>query len=218
MAINMITLSELEAVLLDLDGTLVFTPFEYRKRIVKKSLKDVGINSCSREDVDSFWYGTERARIITDRFGIEKPGLYWRAYCKHDTAEARKQFARPYDDSGYVLELRQRGIKTAIVTGAPPHIADVEINMLGKENFDAVVVASPLNGRKPKPNPECIEECLGMLGVGKEKAVYVGNAEEDVITANNAGIPCIIVDRKECKLEFKEAKPLYVISSLYEMR
>ena len=213
----MIRLADLDAVLFDLDGTLIYTPYEYRQIIVSKVLEDMEIKTCCMEDINMFWYGTDRSGIIKKHFGV-KPGLFWESYREHDTVELRKQFVRPYDDVDYIHELRKRGIKTAIVTGAPPNIADMEIEILGRDNFDAVVIASPLNGRQPKPNPECIEECLGILNVKKSKAVYVGNAEEDIMAANNAGLPGILIDRGEFPYDFTKIKPLFIIDSLYKLR
>jgi len=206
-----------KAVIFDLDGTLVGTDSECRKIIVGKTLRELGIASYDSTHVDRFWFGAKREEIIRECFGVEAE-LFWKAYRPHDTIDLRKKFTNPYKDIDFIQELRRKGIKVGIVTGAPPHVAEHEISLIGEGNFDSIVIASALGGKKPKPHPEGILECLAELGVSKEDAVYIGNAEEDVITADNAGIPCIIVDRKEHKLEFKEAKPLCVISSLYELR
>ena len=49
-------------------------------------------------------------------------------------------------------ELREKGYKTGIVT-APVHIPNLEIEMPGREDFDASVIANIPDGIKPKPHP-----------------------------------------------------------------
>ena len=38
-----------------------------------------------------------------------------------------------------------------------------------------------------------MNEALGLLGVDKEDAVYVGDSDVDIMTARNSGLPCISV-------------------------
>ena len=107
------------------------------------------------------------------------------------------KFTEPYGDVNIVGQIKEKGIKIGIVTGAPSHIMDLEIGMLGEENFDAVVSAHTINGITPKPHPHGLEECLNLLDISKDKAMYVGNADEDILTARNAGVFDVLIDRKE---------------------
>ena len=202
------------AVIFDLDGTLVHTTPEYRYQIVGQTLKDFGATS-SNQNIDRFWFETRRDQIIKENFGLE-PEQFWKTYRKYDTTELRKQLTKVYDDVNYVQELKMAGCKTGIVTGAPLPIAMLEIDMLGKENFDAIVVAHRLNGFMPKPHPQGLESCLELLGVNKSKAVYVGNADEDVETAKNAHVFDVLLLRGE--YEFQDIKSSMKIYSLYELR
>ena len=203
-----------KAVIFDLDGTLVHTTPEYRYQIVGQTLKDLGTTS-SDYNIDRFWFESRRDSIIKEHFGLE-PELFWKNYYTHDTIELRKQFTKLYDDVDFIQELRQNSYKTGIVTGAPVHIAFLEIGMLGKENFDAVIIAHTLNGIKPKPHPHGLEECLNLLGVQKNEAIYVGNADEDVATARNAQVFDVLLVRGEH--EFPDINPSLRIHSLYDLR
>ena len=42
-----------------------------------------------------------------------------------------------------------------------------------------------------KPAPDMIYK--GMKAIGVEKCIYVGDSEVDILTANNAGVPCLSV-------------------------
>ena len=46
---------------------------------------------------------------------------------------------------------------------------------------------------RKKPAPDTVEEALRVLGADKEKAVYVGDSDVDILTASNSGMPCISV-------------------------
>jgi len=203
-----------KAVVFDLDGTLVHTTPEYRYKIVEQTLKDLGATS-SHHHIDRFWFEARRDAIIQEHFGLE-PKQFWETYRKHDTTELRKQFTKLYDDVSFIKELRQNGYKTGIVTGAPLHIASLEIEMLGREDFDAVIVANSSGGFKPKPHPQGLEECMNLLGVKKQETIYVGNADEDVATAKNAQVFGVLLVRGEH--EFPDISPSLRIHSLYELR
>ena len=44
-----------------------------------------------------------------------------------------------------------------------------------------------------KPAPDTVLRALAELGVSREGAVYVGDSDVDILTARNAGIPCLSV-------------------------
>jgi beta-phosphoglucomutase-like phosphatase (HAD superfamily) len=203
-----------KAVLFDLDGTLVHTIPEHRYQTVGQALKDLGV-ATSNKIIDKLWFGARRDEAIKEYFGLE-PELFWTTFRRYDTIEKRREFTKPYDDIGFIGELRQRGYKTGIVTGAPRHIASLEIGMIGEKNFDAIILAQSLNGFKPKPHPEGLLECLKLLGVNNNEAIYVGNADEDIETAINAKVFDVLIERGEC--EFPNINPSLRIHSLYGLK
>lgn len=48
-------------------------------------------------------------------------------------------------------------------------------------------------GIPKKPAPDMVKVALAQLGVSASEAVYVGDSEVDLLTAANAGLPCISV-------------------------
>ena len=203
-----------EAVLFDLDGTLVHTTSEYRYLIVGDTLRDLG-KEPDEKSIDKFWFEAIRDDIIRECFGLE-PEVFWKTYDTYDTMEVRAKFTEPYDDIGFVQELRQKGCKTAIVTGAPQRIVTLELGMLGEQNFDAVVIAHAATEITPKPHPHGLIECLRLLEVDRSKAMYVGNADEDVEAARNAQMLDVLLARGEH--EFPGISPSVKIRSLYDLR
>jgi len=203
-----------KAVIFDLDGTLVCTLPEYRYRIVGKTLADLGATA-TPHDIDRFWFESRRNELIRTLFGVD-PGAFWNIFRMYDAPELRKQFTRPYDDVSFLPELRRHGCKTGIVTGSPVSIASLEIEMLGKDLFDAIVIAQASNGIQPKPHPHGLEECLNLLAVEHDRALYIGNADEDILTARNAHVFDVFLARGEH--EFPDVTPSLRIRSLFELR
>lgn len=203
-----------KAVIFDLDGTLVHTAPECRYTIVGNTLNELGITA-PNEAIDMFWFRSGRSSIIRENFRVE-PDEFWKSYEKYDTVELRRAFTKLYDDVGFINEIRKKDYKTGIVTGAPAHIASLEIEILGGGKFDAIVIARSSNGISPKPHQHGLEECLRLLGASKKEAVYVGNADEDILTARNAGVFDILLDRGEHA--FPGIKPSLTIHTLYDLR
>ena len=48
-------------------------------------------------------------------------------------------------------------------------------------------------GISRKPAPDTVNEALRRLGAERRTAVYVGDSDVDILTARNAGLPCISV-------------------------
>jgi phosphoglycolate phosphatase-like HAD superfamily hydrolase len=202
------------AAIFDLDGTLVHSTPEYRYQIVGATLRDLG-RVFRKQHVDRFWFEARRDEIIKECFGVD-PKTFWRVYKKYDITATRKKFTKPYLDVGFICELKQNSIKLGIATGAPHHILDFELELLGKNNFETAITTHASKIIKAKPHPQSIEMCLDALSVTQDQAMYVGNADEDFQAAKNAGVLDVLVMRGE--YDFQNINPSLRISSLYELR
>ena len=200
-----------EAIVFDLDGTLIHTAPEYRYIIVGNTLKDLGV-SASNKKIDKFWFEKERNKIIKNEFGVKEPQRFWEKYDIYEKTDLRKNFVKAYEDINFNKELKNRGYKLGIVTSAAEHIVDIELELIGKKYFDAVIMARSSNGIIPKPHPQGLLKCLDELKVNPEKSIYVGNAEEDLICAEKANVLGVIILRNEYK--FKNINSCFTISSL----
>ena len=98
----------------------------------------------------------------------------------------------PYLGVMEMLEsLRSRGKKVAVVSNK----FYAATQALCKHFFgDLVDVAiGEREGIRKKPAPDTVNEALAQMNVGKERAVYIGDSDVDIMTANNCGMPCISV-------------------------
>ena len=101
-------------------------------------------------------------------------------------------FTKPYEGIVDLLStLRQKGIKTAVVSNK----TDYAVQDLCVKYFDGLFdcVVGVREGLEKKPSPEPINLVLDTLGIDKSKAVYIGDSEVDIQTAENAGMDCISV-------------------------
>ncbi|MDP3027405.1 MAG: HAD family hydrolase [Nanoarchaeota archaeon] len=216
-------IKKLEAVIFDLDGTLVHTKPEYRHEVVGSTLVELkrgylkkDIDNLNKE-IDDFWFGSEdaRARIITEKWGLDPEGEFWPTFRKYDTIELRKEHTQPYPDVGILSELKDRGTKTGIVTSAPEHILNLEIGMLNHK-FDAVLRAQLDLGFQKKPHQQALLRCFDLLGVSKDRGCYVGNSPEDMLMAKNTGTPGMLVLRGE--YDYGEVESDLAIYSLQPLK
>ena len=207
-----------EAVMFDLDGTLVRTPIWYRRIVVNETLHGLKARAVSDRLVDEFWFGCDRNGTIRDYFRVE-PEDFWPVYKTHDTPSGREIWTTPYNDVGpFMNYLKTEGFKTGVVTGTPQHIADVEVDIVGRHFFDAVVAAHHSNGYKHKPDPDGIEACMRMLEVPPENAIYIGNGLEDVVGAQKAKVLDVFLYRGEYMPRFDEVEPSETFVSLDDIR
>ncbi len=99
---------------------------------------------------------------------------------------------KPYEGIDEMLaELKRRGKNIAVVSNK---FYDATRQLCHHFFPDTVAVAiGEREGISKKPAPDTVIAALEELGVSAEGAVYVGDSEVDVQTAQNCGIPCISV-------------------------
>ena len=95
-----------------------------------------------------------------------------------------RELIKPFDDTVSTLSnLRDMGIKLAVLSNRETPRRVLEREGLDKY-FDEIVGAREPYGVLPyKPNPAMMNELLKHLKISKSEAVYVGDADLDIITA-----------------------------------
>lgn len=101
-------------------------------------------------------------------------------------------FTQPYDGVMAMLQtLREQGKKIAVVSNK----YDAATRYLCERYFcnliDVAIGESETIARKP--SADGVKEALRQLGVEASDAVYIGDSDVDILTARNAGVPCISV-------------------------
>ena len=210
----------MKAVMFDLDGTLVFQTKEYILNTVGKTISELGLKT-DENFVNDFWYchGSNRDKIIENRLGIEYM-KFWRVFWRHDVPEERVKHTGVYDDVIALGNLRKKGVKLGIVTGALTKVANAEISKILSRvkdcKFDYIVSNNPDAGIRQKPYPDTLLICLKGLKMENSNALYVGNSYEDVEAAIRAQVKPVVVLREPVR-RMKYDSSVKVISSLHEI-
>ena len=175
-------------ILFDLDGTLLST-LEDLADAVNYVLKQYGCPERSLEEVRQF-VGNGALRLIE----LALPGkendppaqdvladyqVYYRAHSQVKT--------RPYDGILEALEKISQRYPIAVVSNKP----DGAVKPLCKDYFGDIYALGESSDCPRKPAPDMVFKAMAQIGV--DTCVYVGDSDVDVITAQNAGVPCLSV-------------------------
>ena len=177
----------------DLDGTLLST-LDDLAASCNYALRTNAMPERTTEDVRRFvGNGVKKLmeRAIPDGLNnplFEKTFADFRQHYMHHNLDS----TQPYDGVMEMLRsLKQRGKHIAVVSNK----FYAATQSLCKHFFgDLVEVAiGEREDIRKKPAPDTVNEALRQMGVTKEKAVYIGDSDVDVMTAKNSGMPCISV-------------------------
>ena len=174
------------AVLFDLDGTLLDT-LDDLAASVNAALAAFSLPMRTREEVRRFvGNGAERLiRLALPGEETDPPAeevlkvfrTHYNAHCLDRT--------RPYD--GILEALRQLHMPAAIVSNKP----DSAVKPLCARFFPGVPAFGETADCPRKPAPDMLFR--GLEALGADRCVYVGDSEVDILTARNAGMPCLSV-------------------------
>ena len=100
---------------------------------------------------------------------------------------------RPYEGIPEVLrQLRSRGCRLAVVSNKMM-AATQELCRHFFPEIEVAIGENEAEGIRRKPAPDTVLAALQQLGVSQEQAVYVGDSDVDILTAQASGLPCISV-------------------------
>ena len=175
-------------ILFDLDGTLLDSLGDLH-RCTNYVLRQYGCPERSVEEIRRF-VGNGARRLVEQAL----PGLdtdpspeqvladymvYYQENCKDTT--------RPYPGITEALTQLGKDYPMAVVSNKP-HEAVAE---LCRMFFPGVYGLGTLPDCPRKPAPDMLQKAMQQIGV--ERCIYVGDSEVDVLTAKNAGVPCLSV-------------------------
>lgn len=176
------------AVLFDLDGTLLNT-LDDLADAVNVTLAQFGCPERSIEEVRQFvGNGAERLIRLALPGNTDDPDVpAVLAWFKDYYAAHAQVKTRPYDGVLEALEEVKKEFPVAIVSNKP----DGAVKLLCKQYFGDVYALGESSRCPRKPAPDMVRKA--MSAIGAERCIYVGDSEVDVLTAQNAGVPCLSV-------------------------
>lgn len=177
----------------DLDGTILDT-LQDLTNSVNYALKKSGYPERTVEEVRNF-VGNGILRLIklavpsgTTEKDTEVVFNDFKLHYKQNS----NVFTKPYNGITEVIKkIRSNGIKTAVVSNK----ADFAVQDLCKEYFPNLFdyAVGEKEGVLKKPAPDSVNTVLKTLGFKKTEAVYIGDSDVDIATAENANLDCITV-------------------------
>lgn len=183
----------IRSILFDLDGTLLDT-LDDLANSVNYALRTHHLPERSHTEIRSF-LGNGIRNLMLDAVGrgmsdeaFEPVFQTFRTYYVKHCLDKSKPFAGIID---LLKALQQRGITIAVVSNKL-HPAVVELNERFFKDYITSAVGESATVRR-KPNPDAVLAALSELGCSKDEAVYVGDSEVDLHTAQNAGMQCMLV-------------------------
>lgn len=177
-----------EAVLFDLDGTLVDTLPDITW-CLNQVLLEHGCPALSAQTVRGYIGGGVTAMIeqLATQFGIaDAPALHQRYVTLYQNNLV--QFSRPFSGVLALLEgCRQLQVPLAIVTNKAEEMAQQVADALLPQNTFGTILGHRA-GRALKPQPEVAWEAARRLSVDPQRCLFVGDTEIDLKTARAAGM------------------------------
>lgn len=175
------------AILFDLDGTLLDTLGDLHAA-TNAVLRSFGYPERTMDEVRRFV--GNGARVLIQQAVPEGEAhrvdevlaafqTYYAAHCDILT--------RPYPGIPELLSKLGEKYPLAVVSNKP----DRAVKELAKIYFPALYARGESADCPRKPAPDMVR--MAMQALGAENCIYVGDSEVDVLTAKNAGVPCLSV-------------------------
>jgi phosphoglycolate phosphatase len=217
--------TSLEAVIFDLDGTLLDS-IGFYFNIVRFTLDRLGFPQVSIDVIREAATdgGFEWERVLPKSAAMNQPGLLAQIQLIADEVY-RPMFeieAKPIPGmKGVVDDLVAAGIKLGIVTSTPRENVGIKLKKLEHNgtlgHFEVIVTSSDVVRKKPAPDP--MIECCRQLDVKLENSVYIGDSRCDIKSGRSAGMKTIAVlsgfdDLQALSKEFPDA----VIDSVAQLK
>ncbi len=174
------------AVLFDLDGTLLDT-LDDLTASTNAALSAFSLPPRTRDEVRRFvGNGAERLiRLALTGKETDPPvEEVLKAFREHYNAHCLDR-TRPY--VGILEALEALSMPAAIVSNKP----DSAVKPLCSRFFPGIPAFGETADCPRKPAPDMLFR--GLAALGADRCVYVGDSEVDILTAKNAGVPCLSV-------------------------
>ena len=174
--------------LFDLDGTLLNT-LEDLKDATNYALRHFGFPEKTLEETRKV-VGNGAANQIRKSLpeGIAEEMVqrvlafykdYYASHCQIRTA--------PYEGVLSAVECLKKTYPVAIVSNKP----DPAVKTLCAQYFGDIYALGESAACPRKPAPDMVYQ--GMEAIGADSCIYIGDSEVDILTAKNAGVPCLSV-------------------------
>ncbi len=183
----------LRTVIFDLDGTLLNTLGDLAES-VNYALRVHGLPERTYSEVRSYLgNGIRRLMLqaagpMVDESHFESVFQTFKAYYVEHCLDT----TQPYEGIMPMLKVLHRMQISLAIVSNKLHPAVVELNERFFKDYVQLAIGESAEVRR-KPNPDGVLAALKALGSKPDEALYVGDSEVDLATAQAAGLPCALV-------------------------
>lgn len=182
-----------DAIIFDMDGTLLNT-LDDLAAAVNYAMRKMKMPERSIEEVRAFvGNGVRRLMERSVPNGTANPAFeeafqafreYYGGHCNDKTGayEGVAELLRELQREGYAMAIVSNKLDSAVKELSDIYFEGIIKTAIGETEWTA-----------KKPAPDMVYQALKELGIPVERAVYVGDSDVDIMTAKNAGLPCISV-------------------------
>lgn len=202
----------LQTIIFDFDGVIIDSEAVMRVALHRAYSEVVGSGEAP---IDAYLnhMGESFVRIM-DHLGL--PRTMHGPYLRHSRENAH--LIQMYPQARELLEaLKDAGMQLALLTGKD---RDRTIETLQRfelrDLFDVVLTSDDLT--HAKPHPEGIHRILAMTATASSEAVMIGDAVNDVLCAQAAGVPSIAVTWGIQPHRLSECQPDQTVMSFTQLR
>ncbi len=204
-----------EAILFDLDGTLIDTN-DLILRSFEHVFETAGIKQWSREDMIPLmgmplW---EQMRRFTGREDVHDLVRIYRKFnlYNHD------RYVKPFPDlQEVIMSLHQAGYRLGVVTSKMRYTSELGLSLYKVlHHFESMVTIEDV--RNPKPHPEPMRVAMKNMNLMPSQLLMVGDSSADLASARAAGISTVAVEWSlKTKDELEKYQPTFWVKTLKDL-
>lgn len=211
-----------DAVVFDNDGVLVdTTEYDVLHEAAWRAFAEAGVENPDPEHVEEIVVGVtpDSLAAVCDTYGLSVDE-FWEIRDR-TSHEAQREYVHEggkplFEDVPTLADLE---IPMGVVSSNQQETVDFLLEHFGvSELFDTAYGRQPTMDdlRRKKPDPHFLERALADLGV--EDALYVGDREDDITAAVNAGIDSAFIRRPHREYHDLSVRPTHEVDDLHDVR
>jgi AHBA synthesis associated protein len=220
----MVLMRKFEAVIFDLDGTLVSSNHDYREmaRRVEAILRDEGVPESELNEPRRVWEVIRAGRDGLEGLGMSveriSPTLCLINEALNEVELLSLDLVEPNPGVHEAFRLiKERGLKVGIATRAGSPYAQRSLEIAGLAGYVDTLLARD-EVEDPKPDPRHLFQVAIALDAERDRVLYVGDTMTDLTTAREAGVTFVGFARNEEGIKrMKEAGCTHFISDIREI-
>ncbi len=216
---------QFEAVIFDLDGTLIDSVPAYLK-ILEVIVKRLNLQPVSKEVVSELMKGGVAPwEVLTPQGMKDRKEEFRERILEIARGVGRELFQREVKlipgVSEVFFQLSEKEIKIGLVTSTHAKFLDGKLLPLKEQGIDELidVVITIEDAPELKPAPDPLIECARRMGVAREKCVYVGDNTVDLKAGKAAGMTTVgVLTGIDDHETLKREDPDFIVDSVFDLR